>query len=50
VLDIATGNTVLTLRRHLHNPVAVVFNPDGSRIASASEDKTIKIWNAITGH
>jgi len=28
---------------------SVVFSPDGSRIASASHDGTVRIWNAMTG-
>jgi WD40 repeat protein len=27
----------------------VVYSPDGTKIASASMDKTLKIWNAQTG-
>jgi WD40 repeat protein len=27
----------------------VVYSPDGTKIASASRDKTVKIWNAQTG-
>jgi WD40 repeat protein len=29
---------------------AVAWAPDGIRIASAAEDKTIQIWNALTGN
>jgi WD40 repeat protein len=28
---------------------AVTFSPDGSRIASASYDRTVKVWDARTG-
>ncbi len=28
---------------------SVVWSPDGKNIASASDDKSIKIWNAQTG-
>src|SRR5205085_11719873 len=34
-----------------HNAVsAVVWSPDGKRIASASYDKTVQVWDAATGH
>jgi WD40 repeat protein len=29
--------------------MSVVYSPDGTKIASASMDNTLKIWNAQTG-
>lgn len=43
-----SDNSRMTLRGHTHR-ADPVFSPDGSRIASASYDRTIKLWDAATG-
>jgi hypothetical protein len=40
---------LLTLEGHGDEVRAVAYSPDGSRIASGSSDKTIKVWDARTG-
>jgi WD40 repeat protein len=39
----------LTLEGHAGNVASVAFNPDGQRIVSGSDDKTVKVWDAATG-
>ncbi|KIJ42157.1 hypothetical protein M422DRAFT_171537, partial [Sphaerobolus stellatus SS14] len=39
----------VTLRGHTHWVNSVTFSPDGQRVVSGCDDKTIRIWNAHTG-
>ena len=34
---------------HSDKVSSVWFSPDGSRIVSGSYDKTVRIWNPVTG-
>jgi WD40 repeat protein/tRNA A-37 threonylcarbamoyl transferase component Bud32 len=45
----ASGAVAFTLKGHTWDIWDVVFSPDGTRIATASTDRTIKLWDAATG-
>jgi WD40 repeat protein len=49
VWDVETGRELFPLRGHTAGVWRVAVSPDGTRIATASLDRTVKLWDAVTG-
>jgi|SRR5579871_984078 len=49
IWDRATGRSLLSLGGHEGVVDAVVYSPDGKRLATGSEDGNIHLWDAATG-
>jgi tetratricopeptide (TPR) repeat protein/Tol biopolymer transport system component len=49
VWDAGTGQETLTLKGHTELVRSVCYSPDGRRIASGNQDRTVKVWDAHTG-
>ena len=48
--DAATGKTLRTLRGHPRAAYWPGFSPDGRRVATASRDYSLRVWDVETGH
>jgi WD40 repeat protein/serine/threonine protein kinase len=47
--EAAGGRVVHMLTGHSAEVVSLAFSPDGRRLASASSDRTLKLWDTTTG-
>ena len=48
IWDAATAEEIAVLRGHDDSVFSAAFSPDGSRIVTASRDKTTRIWDTAT--
>lgn len=49
VWDPITGETLADLEGHTDQVLSAAFGPDGTRVVTASRDKTGRVWDATTG-
>ncbi len=49
LLNLATGTPARTLTGHASAVNAVAFSSDGLRLATASDDQSVKVWDVAAG-
>ncbi|KAF9901683.1 hypothetical protein EC991_005787 [Linnemannia zychae] len=49
IREISTGATVFTLNEHAFSITDLAFSPNGSQLASSSQDKSIRLWDLVSG-
>src|SRR5205814_1158157 len=49
LFDLKTGREIQRFQGHLGSVKAVTFSPDGQRLLSGSDDKSMRLWDVESG-
>jgi len=49
IIDLNSGETLLSFGAHPYSVADMDFSPDGSLLATGAVDRTVKVWNSATG-
>jgi len=47
--DVGTGRAIITRKTYSWTVSCVAFSPDGKTLAIGSDDRTVKVWEPVTG-